>query len=135
MKLRRRGTSDIADLIKSEYFRLSDEELKLLSERFDAEYADVLVGASLRGRPNVAVIGVILKEASCERMGRPRRDAPTTSGMLMRSRTRLLMWAATCGLIVGWIGLIEANQGIAGSRGNTRSAKHRRLATRAGILM
>ncbi|MDQ3666722.1 MAG: PD-(D/E)XK nuclease family protein [Acidobacteriota bacterium] len=35
-------TSEIADLIKSEYFRLNDEELKLLSARFDAEYPDDL---------------------------------------------------------------------------------------------
>ena len=35
------GTSEIADLIKSEYFRLTDEELQLLSNRFDAEYADI----------------------------------------------------------------------------------------------
>lgn len=36
------GTSEIADLIKSEYFRLTDEELQLLSARFEAEYADVV---------------------------------------------------------------------------------------------
>jgi len=40
-------TSEIADLIKSEYFRLNDEELKLLSARFDAEYA----GVTCRGVP------------------------------------------------------------------------------------
>ena len=33
MKLRRHRTSEIADLIKSEYFRLNDEDLKLLCER------------------------------------------------------------------------------------------------------
>jgi ATP-dependent helicase/DNAse subunit B len=35
-------TSEIADLIKSEYFRLSDEELKLLSARFDSLYSELL---------------------------------------------------------------------------------------------
>ena len=35
-------TSEIADLIKSEYFRLNDEELKLLSARFDAQYSELL---------------------------------------------------------------------------------------------
>jgi ATP-dependent helicase/DNAse subunit B len=33
-------TADIADLIKSEYFRLNDEDLKVLANRFNAEYAD-----------------------------------------------------------------------------------------------
>ncbi|MFN2511122.1 MAG: PD-(D/E)XK nuclease family protein [Pyrinomonadaceae bacterium] len=36
--------SEIADLIKSEYFRLNDQELKLLSARFDTEYADLCRG-------------------------------------------------------------------------------------------
>ncbi|MGI9166602.1 MAG: hypothetical protein ACR2G5_09480, partial [Pyrinomonadaceae bacterium] len=35
-------TSEIADLIKSEYFRLNDEELKMLSARFDAQYSELL---------------------------------------------------------------------------------------------
>lgn len=35
-------TSEIADLIKSEYFRLNDEDLKLLSARFDAQYSELL---------------------------------------------------------------------------------------------
>ncbi|HYN26612.1 MAG TPA: PD-(D/E)XK nuclease family protein, partial [Pyrinomonadaceae bacterium] len=35
-------TSEIADLIKSEYFCLNDEELKLLSARFDAQYSELL---------------------------------------------------------------------------------------------
>ncbi len=35
-------TSEIADLIKSEYFRLNDDELKLLSARFDAQYSELL---------------------------------------------------------------------------------------------
>lgn len=34
--------SDLADLIKSEYFRLEDAELTLLNERFDAEYLHLL---------------------------------------------------------------------------------------------
>jgi ATP-dependent helicase/DNAse subunit B len=34
--------SDLADLIKSEYFRLNDNDLKALSSRFDAEYAGLL---------------------------------------------------------------------------------------------
>ncbi|MCM3874681.1 MAG: hypothetical protein ND895_28645, partial [Pyrinomonadaceae bacterium] len=34
--------SAIADLIKSEYFRLNDEELKLLSARFDEQYSELL---------------------------------------------------------------------------------------------
>ncbi len=34
--------SELADLIKSEYFRLEDAELKILSERFDAQYRDLL---------------------------------------------------------------------------------------------
>jgi hypothetical protein len=45
------------------------------------------VGASLRGRPNLALTqdsfatlaraSVISKEMSCENLGRPRKDAPT----------------------------------------------------------
>jgi len=35
-------TSEIADLIKSEYFRLNDEELKLLSARFDVQCSELL---------------------------------------------------------------------------------------------
>jgi ATP-dependent helicase/DNAse subunit B len=35
-------TSELADLIKSEYFRLNHDDLILLSQRFDAEYADLL---------------------------------------------------------------------------------------------
>jgi ATP-dependent helicase/DNAse subunit B len=35
--------SELADLIKSEYFRLRDEDLGELSARFDAEFADLLV--------------------------------------------------------------------------------------------
>jgi ATP-dependent helicase/DNAse subunit B len=35
-------TSEVADLIKSEYFRLDDEELNLLSARFDAQYSELL---------------------------------------------------------------------------------------------
>ncbi len=35
-------TSEIADLIKSEYFRLDDEELTLLSARFDEHYSELL---------------------------------------------------------------------------------------------
>ncbi|HLN99006.1 MAG TPA: PD-(D/E)XK nuclease family protein, partial [Pyrinomonadaceae bacterium] len=38
--------SDLADLIKSEYFRLNVKELAALSTRFDAEYADLLRGDS-----------------------------------------------------------------------------------------
>ena len=34
--------SELADLIKSEYFRLEDAELKVLNERFDAEYLHLL---------------------------------------------------------------------------------------------
>src|SRR5262249_31593882 len=34
--------ADIAGLIKSEYFRLGDEELRTLAERFDHEYAGLL---------------------------------------------------------------------------------------------
>ncbi|MDQ2920325.1 MAG: hypothetical protein M3R52_01730, partial [Acidobacteriota bacterium] len=34
--------SDLADLIKSEYFRLNDQDLSTLSSRFDAEYAGLL---------------------------------------------------------------------------------------------
>ena len=34
--------SELADLIKSEYFRLNDETLRALSSRFDAEYAGLL---------------------------------------------------------------------------------------------
>lgn len=34
--------SELADLIKSEYFRLEDAELKVLSERFDAQFLDLL---------------------------------------------------------------------------------------------
>ncbi|MCA1574782.1 MAG: PD-(D/E)XK nuclease family protein [Acidobacteria bacterium] len=34
-------TSEIADLIKSEYFRLNDEELKLLSARFDVQCSEL----------------------------------------------------------------------------------------------
>ncbi|HEU4767060.1 MAG TPA: PD-(D/E)XK nuclease family protein, partial [Pyrinomonadaceae bacterium] len=34
--------ADLADLIKSEYFRLEDAELATLNERFDAEYLDLL---------------------------------------------------------------------------------------------
>ncbi|HEX6046004.1 MAG TPA: PD-(D/E)XK nuclease family protein [Pyrinomonadaceae bacterium] len=34
--------AELADLIKSEYFRLQDAELKVLSERFDAEYSHLL---------------------------------------------------------------------------------------------
>ena len=34
--------SQLADLIKSEYFRLSDEDLQALTEQFDAEYAALL---------------------------------------------------------------------------------------------
>ncbi len=34
--------SELADLIKSEYFRLSDEDLRELSSRFDAEHAGLL---------------------------------------------------------------------------------------------
>jgi ATP-dependent helicase/DNAse subunit B len=34
--------SDLADLIKSEYFRLNDHDLSTLSSRFDAEYAGLL---------------------------------------------------------------------------------------------
>ncbi|HSE16791.1 MAG TPA: PD-(D/E)XK nuclease family protein [Pyrinomonadaceae bacterium] len=36
--------AEIADLIKSEYFRLSDEEMSVLSSRFDEEHADLLDG-------------------------------------------------------------------------------------------
>ncbi|MGH9873366.1 MAG: PD-(D/E)XK nuclease family protein [Pyrinomonadaceae bacterium] len=35
-------TSDIADLIKSEYFRLNEKTLETLSSRFDSEYAALL---------------------------------------------------------------------------------------------
>jgi ATP-dependent helicase/DNAse subunit B len=35
-------TSELADLIKSEYFRLSEDELKLLNDRFEAVYASLL---------------------------------------------------------------------------------------------
>ncbi|MDQ3175012.1 MAG: PD-(D/E)XK nuclease family protein [Acidobacteriota bacterium] len=35
-------TSEIADLIKSEYFRLNDEELKLISARFDVQCSELL---------------------------------------------------------------------------------------------
>ena len=35
-------TSELADLIKSEYFRLSDEDIAVLSRRFDDQYADPL---------------------------------------------------------------------------------------------
>jgi len=35
-------TSEIADLIKSEYFRLCDEDLKLLAAQFDAQYSELL---------------------------------------------------------------------------------------------
>jgi ATP-dependent helicase/DNAse subunit B len=35
--------SDIADLIKSEYFQLSDDELRTLSQQFDSEYLDLLL--------------------------------------------------------------------------------------------
>ena len=35
-------TSDLADLIKSEYFRLSDKDLATLLSRFDSEYAALL---------------------------------------------------------------------------------------------
>jgi ATP-dependent helicase/DNAse subunit B len=35
-------TSELADLIKSEYFRLSDDDLRALSARFDSEYAALL---------------------------------------------------------------------------------------------
>ena len=34
--------SELADLIKSEYFRLNDNDLNALSSRFDAEFADLL---------------------------------------------------------------------------------------------
>lgn len=34
--------AEIADLIKSEYFRLSDEELRILSARFDENHSDLL---------------------------------------------------------------------------------------------
>lgn len=34
--------SELADLIKSEYFRLEDAELQILNERFDAEHLDLL---------------------------------------------------------------------------------------------
>jgi ATP-dependent helicase/nuclease subunit B len=34
--------SDLADLIKSEYFRLEDEELRILNERFNAEHLGLL---------------------------------------------------------------------------------------------
>jgi ATP-dependent helicase/DNAse subunit B len=34
--------SELADLIKSEYFRLEDAELEVLNERFDAEHLDLL---------------------------------------------------------------------------------------------
>ncbi len=34
--------SDLADLIKSEYFRLEDEELKILTERFNEQYRHLL---------------------------------------------------------------------------------------------
>jgi ATP-dependent helicase/DNAse subunit B len=34
--------AEIADLIKSEYFRLSDEEIRVLSTRFDEQHADLL---------------------------------------------------------------------------------------------
>jgi ATP-dependent helicase/DNAse subunit B len=34
--------SELADLIKSEYFRLEDAELQVLNERFDADYLDLL---------------------------------------------------------------------------------------------
>jgi hypothetical protein len=33
--------AEIADLIKSEYFRLSDAEIRVLSERFDAQHLDL----------------------------------------------------------------------------------------------
>jgi ATP-dependent helicase/DNAse subunit B len=39
--------SDLADLIKSEYFRLNDNDLKTLSARFDAEYAGLLLDKDL----------------------------------------------------------------------------------------
>jgi ATP-dependent helicase/DNAse subunit B len=41
--------SELADLIKSEYFRLSDAELKILSARFEEEHKD-LWGADSRSR-------------------------------------------------------------------------------------
>jgi ATP-dependent helicase/DNAse subunit B len=34
--------SELADLIKSEYFRVNDEDLKLLSARFDSQYPELL---------------------------------------------------------------------------------------------
>jgi hypothetical protein len=34
--------SDLADLIKSEYFRLNDQDLNALSSKFDAEFAELL---------------------------------------------------------------------------------------------
>jgi superfamily I DNA/RNA helicase len=41
--------SELADLIKSEYFRLSDAELKILSARFEEEHKDLL-GSDSRSR-------------------------------------------------------------------------------------
>ena len=47
------GTSEIADLIKSEYFRLTDEELEILSTRFEAECAgDVCTDVPSRSLPS-----------------------------------------------------------------------------------
>src|SRR6185369_6900224 len=40
--------SELADLIKSEYFRLSDAELKILSARFEEQHGDLLQESRIR---------------------------------------------------------------------------------------
>jgi ATP-dependent helicase/DNAse subunit B len=42
--------AEIADLIKSEYFRLSDAEIRVLSSRFDEQHSDLLENVNLKNR-------------------------------------------------------------------------------------
>jgi ATP-dependent helicase/DNAse subunit B len=48
--------SDLADLIKSEYFRLNDHDLTALSSQFDSEYAELLRDRDQATPANTAVL-------------------------------------------------------------------------------
>jgi ATP-dependent helicase/DNAse subunit B len=87
--------SELADLIKSEYFRLNEKDLKALSSRFDSEYAGLL--REKDATPNAELEERLKKRY---RIGLWDADALENAFAYVGSQLRVSDWVARAGKLI-----------------------------------
>ncbi|HKO97519.1 MAG TPA: PD-(D/E)XK nuclease family protein [Pyrinomonadaceae bacterium] len=100
-------TSDLADLIKSEYFRLRDEDIATLSLRFDEEYADLFNEDNRR--PDAERLAQLKKRY---RIGLWDADALENAVAYVGSELRVADWLTRAGKLIKELPGAEATREI-----------------------